>query len=184
MGGQHHHRIDARAQPQKPSREIGFQRVRTIGELCRKSQELPDATADIPPYIAPICSPPSSGFGNRVDPFTGRLVFHAGLDFEVPIGTLIFASAAGKIIAAEERSPYGLLIEIDHGGAHKTRYGHLSELAVKAGDNVAQGTVIAKIRSDRSRANTRVTFRNLAQRVVQDPRKELQSNPSCAASVK
>lgn len=155
-------------------------RVRTISELCRKSQELPDATADIPP----ICAPPSSGFGNRVDPFTGRFVFHAGLDFEVPIGTPIFASAAGKIIAAEERRPYGLLIEIDHGGAHKTRYGHLSELAVKAGDNVAQGTVIAKSGQTGRAPIPGLHFEIWRNEVVQDPRKELQSNPSCAASVK
>src|SRR5690606_14421158 len=29
----------------------------------------------------------TSGFGNRTDPFTGRLAFHAGLDFGEPRGT-------------------------------------------------------------------------------------------------
>ena len=137
------------------------------------------ATADIPHYIAPVCAGPGSGFGYRIDPYTGRNAFHAGLDFEVAIGTPVFASAAGKVMAAEQRGPYGLMIEIDHGGGHKTRYGHLSELAVKADDEVAQGAIIAKSGATGRAQVPGLHFEIWRNEVVHDPRLDLHPNPRC-----
>ena len=138
------------------------------------------ATADIPRYIAPICAPPGSGFGHRVDPFTGRFAFHSGLDFEVAVGSPVYASAAGKVVTAERTGPYGLMIEIDHGASHKTRYGYLNELAAKAGDDVAQGAIIAKSGTSGRVVGPHLHFEIWRNDVVRDPSKELHPNPSCA----
>ena len=82
------------------------------------------------------------GYGRRVDPITLRMSFHAGLDFDVEAGYPVFAAAAGRVLFAELKGPYGLAIDVDHGRRHSTRYGHLSALAVSEGQFVPQGASI------------------------------------------
>ncbi|MEQ1753044.1 MAG: peptidoglycan DD-metalloendopeptidase family protein [Micropepsaceae bacterium] len=78
----------------------------------------------------------TSGFGYRVDPFTGRVAFHSGADMAGDFGTPIMATLPGRVISAELRGPYGLAVEIDHGHGIRTRYGHLKTISVKQGDFV------------------------------------------------
>ncbi len=49
-----------------------------------------------------------------------------------------------QVSFAGEMSGYGLTVEISHGDGVSTRYAHLSELDVQAGDAVAAGQTIAK----------------------------------------
>jgi murein DD-endopeptidase MepM/ murein hydrolase activator NlpD len=81
----------------------------------------------------------TSGFGYRVDPFTGAKAFHSGLDIAAAQGTPVLAPKAGRIEAAGFDGPYGNRIQIDHGDAIRTVYGQLSRIDVKPGDQVAQG---------------------------------------------
>ncbi|MCE7903870.1 MAG: M23 family peptidase [Gammaproteobacteria bacterium PRO9] len=85
----------------------------------------------------------TSGFGNRRDPFTGRLARHTGLDFRAAYGAPIHASAGGRVRFAGYRGAYGRTVEIDHGNGLVTRYGHASRLVVKRGDIVLPGQEIA-----------------------------------------
>lgn len=87
----------------------------------------------------------ASGFGVRVDPFTGHPAFHPGLDFAGPMGTPVAATAPGVVSFTGWRNGYGNTIEIDHGHGLKTRFGHLSSIAVRVGDRVAIGTHIGGI---------------------------------------
>jgi murein DD-endopeptidase MepM/ murein hydrolase activator NlpD len=84
----------------------------------------------------------TSRFGNRPDPFFGGLAMHAGIDFRAPTGTEIRTTGAGKVIAAGLSGGYGNMVEIDHGLGISTRYGHMSRVLVKVGDEVATGDVI------------------------------------------
>ena len=43
----------------------------------------------------------ASGFGWRVDPFTGESALHEGVDFPAEVGTPIRAAAAGVVLSAE-----------------------------------------------------------------------------------
>ena len=52
------------------------------------------------------------------------------------------ARLAARVLAASRRGNYGNLIEIDHGFGLNTRYGHLSEFAVRLGETVQRGDVI------------------------------------------
>jgi murein DD-endopeptidase MepM/ murein hydrolase activator NlpD len=88
-----------------------------------------------------------SPFGNRVDPFTHHLAFHAGLDLVAPLGTWILATASGKVVFAGIKSGYGNVVEIDHGHGFMTRYAHASRLVVHVGDVVLQGDHIADVGS-------------------------------------
>ena len=60
----------------------------------------------------------SSGFGARVDPFTGRYAFHPGIDFAGPWGSAVHATAPGTVVFAGNRGGYGNMVEIDHGYRH------------------------------------------------------------------
>ena len=85
----------------------------------------------------------SSHFGYRSDPFSGRRVWHAGVDFAGKEGSDVVSVAAGVVTTAGDRGGYGWLVEINHGGGLVTRYAHCKELLVKVGDIVQKGQVIA-----------------------------------------
>lgn len=84
----------------------------------------------------------TSGFGTRVDPFTGRLAFHSGLDFAAPRGTAVRATSGGRVINAGWNNAYGKMVDVDHGLGFVTRYAHLSAINVKEGQRVGQGTIL------------------------------------------
>jgi murein DD-endopeptidase MepM/ murein hydrolase activator NlpD len=89
----------------------------------------------------------SSGFGERVDPFTGGEEFHEGIDFAAPQGTPIHAVAAGIVTFAGPRGGYGDMVQIDHGNGYSTRYGHAEKVLVHVGETVQRGDVIALLGS-------------------------------------
>ena len=109
---------------------------------------------DRTPSITPVPSGwPSSGFGKRQDPFTGVPRTHLGLDFSAPRGSLIYATADGKVVSSGWHREYGRTVEIDHGNGIVTKYAHNDKLKVKRGQKVTRGQVIATVgRSGRATA--------------------------------
>jgi murein DD-endopeptidase MepM/ murein hydrolase activator NlpD len=102
------------------------------------------------PLSLPVSGPGidrSSGFGARLDPFTGHYAFHPGVDFAGPWGTPVHATAPGKVIFAGSRGGYGNMVEIDNGLGIHTRYGHLSRITVRVGTKVEKGGVIGRMGS-------------------------------------
>lgn len=86
----------------------------------------------------------TSRFGNRRDPFLGRLAFHSGIDFRTPTGTPIYSTGMGIVVHAGRNGGYGKMVEIDHGNGITTRYAHLSAVEVREGDHVILGGRIGK----------------------------------------
>jgi murein DD-endopeptidase MepM/ murein hydrolase activator NlpD len=119
----------------------------------------------------------SSGFGYRVDPFTGGGAFHAGLDFRGPIGAPILAAAAGTVSFTGVKQGYGNCVEISHGNGLLTRYAHMSRIVARIGDVVGPGRVIGAIGSTGRSTGPHLHFevRN-ADRPV-DPRPFLEAMP-------
>jgi len=89
----------------------------------------------------------SSPFGVRMDPFVREAAMHTGIDFRGSVGDPVHATAAGKIAKAGWEGGYGQMVEIDHGEGLSTRYGHLSEIDVRVGQNVHIGQVIGRVGS-------------------------------------
>jgi murein DD-endopeptidase MepM/ murein hydrolase activator NlpD len=89
----------------------------------------------------------SSPFGIRMDPFVHEAAMHTGIDFRGEIGEPIHATAAGSVTIAGWSGGYGKMVEIDHGNGLATRYGHLSEIDVSAGDTIRIGQVVGKLGS-------------------------------------
>lgn len=84
----------------------------------------------------------TSPFGNRKDPFLGRLALHTGVDFRFAPGDKVAATAPGKVVSAGWSGGYGNMVEVDHGNGVSTRYGHMAEILVKVGDTVKAGGVV------------------------------------------
>lgn len=115
----------------------------------------------------------ASGFGWRVDPFSGRTSFHEGIDFAAPTGTPIVAAAGGVVITAEYHHQYGNMLEIDHGNQIRTRYAHASKLLVSVGDIVRRGQHVADIGSTGRSTGAHLHFEVLVKGVQQNPHKFL-----------
>ena len=97
------------------------------------------------PTMMPVTAPfNASGFGYRIDPFTGQQAMHEGVDFITDVGTLVVAAAGGVVQFAGFHPQYGNMIDIDHGNELVTRYAHLSKVAVKEGDMLQRGRRIAE----------------------------------------
>lgn len=84
----------------------------------------------------------TSPFGNRRDPFLGRLALHSGIDFRFAPGEKVRPTAPGKVVTAGWTGGYGNMVEVDHGNGISTRYGHMSEILVKVGDTVTRQDVV------------------------------------------
>jgi murein DD-endopeptidase MepM/ murein hydrolase activator NlpD len=95
------------------------------------------------PSIWPTRGWLTSGFGYRIDPFTGLRQMHEGLDIANRIGTPINAPADGVVYRVFNNFGFGLMVEINHGYGIITRYGHLSKAYVKVGQRVKRGERIA-----------------------------------------
>jgi murein DD-endopeptidase MepM/ murein hydrolase activator NlpD len=94
------------------------------------------------PSIWPARGWVTSDFGFRLDPFTSGRKLHAGLDIANAVGTPIVAPADGVVVYAANEKEYGNVCVIDHGSGLKTRYGHMAQLHVRAGERVTRGTLI------------------------------------------
>ncbi|PAF48186.1 peptidase M23 [Helicobacter sp. 12S02634-8] len=87
----------------------------------------------------------SAGFGNRMHPILHILHKHTGLDFSTEINTPIYATADGVVDFAANgwNGGYGKLVKIAHSFGFKTYYAHLNTIAVKNGEFVKKGQIIA-----------------------------------------
>ena len=96
------------------------------------------------PTMMPVSAPfNASGFGVRIDPFSGQQALHEGIDFITDTGTPVVAAAGGVVQFAGFHPQYGNMIDIDHGNDLVTRYAHLSKVLVKEGDMLQRGRRIA-----------------------------------------
>ena len=103
-----------------------------------------EALARIPSIAPCTIGWTSSVYGPRRDPFTGRRAFHRGVDFSLPSGTPVLATAAGTVAVVERQAGLGLLVKVDHGHGLQTVYAHLGRTLVRPGDVVGVGAVIAR----------------------------------------
>jgi len=89
----------------------------------------------------------SSGYGLRVDPFTGHQSMHEGADIASRMGSQIQAMGDGVVSHAGDKPGYGLMVEITHESGLVTRYAHTRAVLVKVGDKVTKGQTIALVGS-------------------------------------
>ncbi|MGO2922339.1 MAG: murein DD-endopeptidase MepM, partial [Hafnia paralvei] len=86
----------------------------------------------------------SSNFNpRRVNPVTGRVAPHRGVDFAMPVGTPVLAVGDGEVVIAKRSGAAGNYVVIRHGRQYTTRFMHLKKILVKPGQKVKRGDRIA-----------------------------------------
>ncbi|WP_425229575.1 peptidoglycan DD-metalloendopeptidase family protein [Sphingomonas sp.] len=89
----------------------------------------------------------TSGFGMRFHPVLHYTRLHGGVDFAAPIGTPIYAAAAGVVTSSSPTACAGNMLILHHDNGWETRYFHLSRYAdgIHPGVRVTQGETVGAI---------------------------------------
>jgi murein DD-endopeptidase MepM/ murein hydrolase activator NlpD len=136
------------------------------------------------PYRKPVLGEVefSSGFGVRSDPFLGRPAMHSGLDFRASSGDPVRATAIGKVVNAGWQGGYGQMVEIDHGNGLSTRYGHLSKIIARVGQNIQIGQVIGEVGSTGRSTGPHLHYETRIDGEAVDPQKFLRAGVRLAGA--
>ena len=89
----------------------------------------------------------TSGYGNRLNPYSHVWRLHAGTDISSGCGKPIYAAHAGTVTYAAWNGSYGNYIQIAHGNNTDTAYGHIVNggTLVSNGQKVNSGDLIAYV---------------------------------------
>ena len=138
--------------------QILSSRVKSVqqqtGRLVKSYEEFGDAvvsdymTLRCVPSIQPVNNSRltllASGKKPLINPFHRTMTEHHGVDYLVPEGTAVFATADGRVDnLSEKNSTNGKAVTIDHGNGYKTTYSHLLDIRVSEGERVKRGDIIA-----------------------------------------
>lgn len=124
---------------------------RRPAELARiaaaRAGEDPGLTGWLQPFRPPAIGRHSAGFGAGRVYRDGFESVHAGTDIAAPVGTVVVAPAAGRVVLAADH-PFtleGNLLIVDHGGGLTSAFLHLSRIDVVEGETVAAGQPIGAV---------------------------------------
>jgi murein DD-endopeptidase MepM/ murein hydrolase activator NlpD len=112
--------------------------------VAQAAQDAKKNTGKLAEFNLPVQGRITSGFGARTPPKEGASSFHQGIDIAVPVGTPVRAPQVGTVESVGYDPKLGKFVIISHGAGTTTRYGHLSTVSVKRGDELQQGQVFAE----------------------------------------
>ena len=115
----------------------------------------------------------TSRMGFRIDPFTKRRAYHAGIDIANRIGTPVHASQSGKVTFSGYKGHYGKTVILSHQQGYSTVYGHLDKMLVKKGQVVRQGDKIGTVGNTGRSTGPHLHFEIHRYRRIIDPLKLL-----------
>ena len=123
----------------------GSEQLFTLATLEQAADSLKDRFDNIPaiqPVINKELTLLTASYGMRIHPFYRTLQSHQGVDYTVPEGSRVFATADGRVKEIASRSTAGRTIVIDHGNGYETSYSHLLAVNVRRGQEVRRGDII------------------------------------------
>ncbi len=135
-------------------------------------------------YPLPTTASVALKYGWHQDPKTGTARFHSGIDLLASPGTSVLAVEAGTVAYAGEQGGYGNLVVVNHQGGRQTRYAHLEQVLVRAGQAVKSGDQLGTVgtsgRPDTMKAHLHFEVRYYSSQgwVAQDPEPNLQVKPT------
>ncbi|MDE7451285.1 MAG: peptidoglycan DD-metalloendopeptidase family protein, partial [Alistipes sp.] len=103
-----------------------------------------DRIPAIQPVINKQLTRLTASYGMRYHPFYKTLQSHQGVDYTIPEGSSVFATADGTVRDVTMRnSTSGITVILDHGNSYETAYHHLNKANVRKGQKVHRGDIIA-----------------------------------------
>ncbi len=141
-------RLESIAVERDSSEQI--QSYKEISELIAYKRGLFRSTPQGWPTSGRITSP----YGMRISPVRNRPEYHSGIDIAGELGTPVRSTADGVVELAKWEGGYGRLVILNHGFGYRTFYGHNSVLAVKSGERIRRGQIIAYMGSSGSSTGT------------------------------
>jgi murein DD-endopeptidase MepM/ murein hydrolase activator NlpD len=143
---------------------------RALSELTSALEGSMGLLSSTPVSLPVVKGRMTSGFGYRASPFGRGADMHQGLDLAGPVGAPVYAPAAGVVLTADwSGNGYGLMITVDHGFGQVTRYAHLSEVLVEAGQTIERGEQIAKVGNTGRSTGPHLHFETVLGGVPVDP---------------
>lgn len=133
--------IDIQSLMQELQRTV--ETVDEIKDYLRIQKDIYLATPKGFPVEGNITSP----YGKRENPLSGNAQFHSGVDISASPGTPIWATADGVVSHSGWTQHSGYLVVLEHGCGFSTIYAHNKKNAVKVGQTVKRGEVIAYVGS-------------------------------------
>ena len=134
----------------RSSRRLKRELRERVAEMETRLDELNDtgSRCDNIPSIQPVINKQltllTASYGMRIHPFYKTLQSHQGVDYTIPEGSRVFATADGTVReVAQRNSTSGQTVVIDHGNGYETSYNHLSKIDVRKGQQVRRGDIIA-----------------------------------------
>ncbi|MFI3269658.1 MAG: M23 family metallopeptidase [Rikenellaceae bacterium] len=126
------------------------QRIAALQSSTQKMVESIEAARDRSariPAIQPINNQQltllTASYGLRIHPFYKSIHPHQGVDYTIPEGTRVFATADGTIKSYTlSNSTSGKSVVIDHGNGYETSYNHLSKIDIPRSRRVKRGDII------------------------------------------
>lgn len=86
-----------------------------------------------------------SGYGERINPLSGEVEFHKGIDIEPGTDKTVKAVLEGKVMETDNSKDYGKYVSIRDGDGNTVIYGNCSVVFVSPGEDIAKGKTIAEV---------------------------------------
>lgn len=158
--------------PRVNSGPSGIAPLRPVDPSAQSARQV--STRDV--YPLPQSAPILGTYGWRINSDTRKLQFYSGVDLQVAAGTPVYAASSGTVIFAGERGPSGQLVIIRHTQGKETRYGRLSNLKVKVGQQIPSGHTLGEVEAAApAQLRFEVRYRSSLGWVAHDPQPYLQS---------
>jgi len=126
----------------------------------------------VPSFRWPVRGRVIAGFGQKVNGAAND-----GINLAVPEGTSVKAAEDGVVAyAGNELKGYGNLVLVRHSNGFVTAYAHASDIAVKRGDQVKRGQIIAKAGQTGSASSPQLHFEIRKGSTPVDPTQYLTGN--------
>ncbi|MEU1663691.1 transglycosylase family protein [Streptomyces sparsogenes] len=129
----------------KPKAEPKAERPSRAAEADRshRTPHKPAAPSTTSKFTAPVSGVgPSTPY--RAAGGSWSSGYHTGIDFPVGIGTSVKAVGAGRVVSAGWADAYGYEVVIRHPDGRYSQYAHLSQLSVRAGQQVSGGQQVGR----------------------------------------
>lgn len=104
---------------------------------------------------------------------------HEGIDYAVNSGDMVRAASGGRVVFADKDSGrFGRMVVVDHGNGWRTRYGHLTRITVKLGEQVKTGERIGIAGKAGKATRPELHFEIVRDGKPVDPKPLLADNPA------